>query len=138
MRYFLEKSYKDTGLGSASTHFVVFKNTFLSRNLDQNMLKCFNFWKNSVEVSAPKPPLDSGGWGLCPHTPELFLITCYSCFVKHVCSANMCNCASSKKNKSSNSRCSVFSAVLLQPLQFLLKGAQKYFLPGHRVSYLRH
>jgi len=50
---------------------------FLSRNLDQNMLENVLFfgkgWNNrrSVWGGTPKPPLASGGWGLCPQTPEL-------------------------------------------------------------------
>jgi len=54
-----------------------FQNTFSSKNLDQNMLKNALFfeksWKNrrSVGGSASKPPLASGGWGLCPQAPEL-------------------------------------------------------------------
>jgi len=42
-----------------------FKNTFLSRNLDQNMLKMLQFLKKAGKIaSAPNPPLAFGGWGL--------------------------------------------------------------------------
>jgi len=54
-------------LGAHQHTLQSFKNTFLSRNLGQNMLKNALFfgksWKNrrSVGGSAPKPPLASGG-----------------------------------------------------------------------------
>jgi len=55
-----------------------FKNTILSKSLDQNMHKNALFLENEkitavIGGSAPKPPLASGGWGLCPKTTELLL-----------------------------------------------------------------
>jgi len=53
--------------------------TRFKRNLDQSMLEnALFFWKKlenrrSVESSASKPPLASGGWGLRSQTPELLL-----------------------------------------------------------------
>jgi len=62
-----------------STLFAVILNEFLSRNLDQSMLKNAYFWgkncKNCLSVgrSAPKPPLACGGWRFRPQTPALLL-----------------------------------------------------------------
>jgi len=76
----------------ASTHLIQpFKNTVLSRNLDQIMLKMRIFGKNlenrrSVGGSAPNPPLASGGWRLRPQTPALLLLPTAIAFVEQVSS----------------------------------------------------
>jgi len=74
MHYFWKKLQKNTapvrtGIGDALTHALQsFKNTFLSRNLDQSMLKIALFieksWKHchSVGGSDPQFPLASSGW----------------------------------------------------------------------------
>jgi len=65
--------------GCNSTLFAAFLNVFLSRNLDQSMLKnAYFLGKNcknrlSVEGSAPEPPFASSGWGLRPQTTAFLL-----------------------------------------------------------------
>jgi len=62
-------------LEDASIHIVTFKNTFLSRYLEQNMLKNALFFEKAGKIAAalgdppPKPPLACGGWGFSPQTP---------------------------------------------------------------------
>jgi len=76
-----------TCLEGASTHFVLLKTRF-KRKLDQTMLENALFfgksWKNccSIGDSATKPPLASGGWRLCPHTPKLLLSSLVSMTLK--------------------------------------------------------
>jgi len=73
--------------GRNSTLFSVILNVFLSRSLDQSMLKnAYFLGKNcknrlSVGSSAPEPSFASSGWGLRSQTPALLLsstITTYS------------------------------------------------------------
>jgi len=47
------------------TLFTVILNVFLSRNLDQSMLKNAYFLEKTVKIASPSS-LASGGWGLRP------------------------------------------------------------------------
>jgi len=48
------------------------------------MLYFFEKWRNrrSVGGSASKPPLASGGWGLCPQTPQSVTPVTYFNYLK--------------------------------------------------------
>jgi len=90
-------------LGAQQQLFAVILNVFLSRNLDQSMLKYAYFLgkncKNrlSVEGSAPEPPFASEGWGLSPQTPRCYSPYYYK-FVEFVSSVK-CILFRSKKNQ---------------------------------------
>jgi len=81
-----KKSYRRTQswcaqtLGSHQHILQLFKNTFLSRNLDQICLKCFIFWEKkhgkfakftNMEnlQNSPQLTLASSGWGSLPPDP---------------------------------------------------------------------
>jgi len=57
--------------GRINTHSQSFKNTFLSKNLDQNMHKNALIFEKSWKIAAalglrPQTPVGFRGWGFCP------------------------------------------------------------------------
>jgi len=62
--------------GRNSTLFAVILNVFLSKKLDQSMLKNAYFWEKTVKIvsaSGAEPPFASSSWGFRTQTPALLL-----------------------------------------------------------------
>jgi len=131
-------------LGTQQHTFAVILNVFLSRNLDQSMLKNASFWEKNcksrlrVEGSAPEPPFASGGWEPRPQTSALLLphtiTTLLSLFL-------MLNAFYSAEKETSNYyKCSAFASSALLHLffnsnsvSFVEGGARIFLAPGSRV-----
>jgi len=85
----------------------------------------------SVGGPAPEPPLASGGWGLGPQTPALFLSPTITTLSSSFLALNAVYYLQKRTNFASSKFLQLFSTS--NSIVLLARAAKIFLVPGHRL-----